>query len=190
MYYDLIRSCYLYYCYYLGSRLDLGGMLSWPSPHGDMFRRLLCHDSIAPYLISLCGEGYRMDHHPITIVQDRDSEGFVLHGGPISGHDGTPDGRFNPELQYQCRNGTIWNSLLAMSVCLTDTNADDGGFCILRGSHKLNFPVPVNFSEGLTDEFREHIHQPELKMGDVILFSEATVHGRLYLNVYILIQTQ
>jgi hypothetical protein len=27
------------------------------------------------------------------------SEGFSLHGGPISGDDGVPSGIFNPELQ-------------------------------------------------------------------------------------------
>ena len=65
--------------------MDMGGMLGWASPHGDVFRRLLCHRNIAPYLIDLCGEGYRLDHHPLVIVQDKDSEGFALHGGPISG---------------------------------------------------------------------------------------------------------
>ena len=39
----------------------------------------------APSLL-LTGEGYRMDHQPLVIAQDADSEGFSLHGGPISGN--------------------------------------------------------------------------------------------------------
>ena len=84
-------------------------------------------------------------------------------------------GNFNPELQYACRGGKIWNSLLAMSVCLCDVNAGDGGFCVVRGSHKLNFAMPDAFAIGQFGT--EHIYEPEIKKGDVIFFSEATVHG-------------
>ena len=162
-----------------GSRIDLGGMLGWEKPHGDPFRRLLVHRKLAPYITALCGEGYRLDHHPLVILQGRNSEGFSLHGGPLSGHDGVPEGRFNPELQYNCRNGSIWNSLLAMSVSLCDSDSGDGGFCVLRGSHKLNFAVPEKFSIGELKGFDDHIYQPAMKKGDVIFFSEATVHGAM-----------
>ena len=37
-------------------RLDLGGMLGWPKPHCDIFRKLLCHPKLVPYLKELCGE--------------------------------------------------------------------------------------------------------------------------------------
>ena len=49
----------------------------------------------------------------------------------------------------------------------------------MPGSHKLNFPVPDVFSNGQAAEFNEHIYCPELEPGDVVLFSEATVHGAL-----------
>jgi Phytanoyl-CoA dioxygenase (PhyH) len=162
-----------------GSRLDMGGMLGWPSPDGDMFRRLLCHRALTPYLTELVGEGYRLDHQPLVLVQGKDSEGFALHGGPISGHDGVPEGRFNPELQYRCHNGTIWNSLLAMLVFLYDSKEGEGGFCALRGSHKLNFAMYNEMTNGDAPEFNEHIYQPAVKKGDVIFFSEATVHGSI-----------
>lgn len=162
-----------------GSRVDIGGMLGWPAPDGDMFRRLLCHRELTPYLYSLLGEGYRLDHQPLVLVQDKGSEGFSLHGGPLSGHDGVPEGKFNPELQYRCHNGTLWNSLLAMSVFLVDAKAGDGGFCALRGSHKLNFAMFNEFTHGEDPEFMTHIYQPAVSAGDVILFSEATVHGSM-----------
>ena len=171
-----------------GPRIDLGGLLRWETP---MFRRLLAHPKIIPYLVGLLGYGYRMDHQPFVIIQNANSEGFSLHGGPlipsstdvsthISSHgcqDSADPGHFNPELQYSCRGGEIWNSLLAMSVCLCDANAGDGGFCVVRGSHKLNFAMPDGFANGLFG--KEHIYQPELKKGDIVFFSEATVHGAL-----------
>ena len=162
-----------------GSRQDLGGMLGWESPHGDMFRRLLAHPKVSPYLVALCGEGYRLDHQPLVLLQNKNSEGFSLHGGPLSGHDGVPEGRFNPELQYHCRNGSIWNSLLAMEVCLSDAGEGDGGFCVVKGSHKLNFSVPTAFANGQVEGFEEHVHQPAVKAGDIVFFSEATVHGAM-----------
>lgn len=41
----------------------------------------------------------------------------------------------------------------------------------------LNFPVSEVYKHGL--DFREHLHQSTTSAGDVILFSEATVHGAL-----------
>ena len=51
----------------------------------NYFFYLKAHRDITPYLISLCGEGYRLDHQPIVILQNKNSEGFSLHGGPLSG---------------------------------------------------------------------------------------------------------
>jgi len=153
-------------------RKELGCMLSWPEPHCTPFRHLLAHPRIVPYLNDLCGSGFRMDHLPLLIVQKKGGEGFHLHGGPL--HD---DGRFNPTLQYRCEKGEFYNSLLAMSVQLVDHNEGDGGFCVARGSHKMNFPMPDAFRHG--QDFQEHLYQPTTKAGDVVFFSEATVHGAL-----------
>lgn len=160
-----------------GSRIDLGGILNWKE---SIFRKLVAHPNIAPYLITLCGEGYRMDHQPFVILQNANSEGFSLHGGPVSGVDGTAADSFNFELQYHCRNGSIYNSLLAMSVCLNETKKGDGGFAVIRGSHKLNFSVPSDFANctgDMVSAFHEHAYLPVTNPGDVIFFSEATVHG-------------
>lgn len=159
-----------------GPRKDMGGMLWWEQPHCDVFRQALCHPKLVPYYTALCGEGYRLDHQPIVIAQSAGSEGFALHGGPISGADGVPEGVFNPELQYRCVGGHMWTSLLAASIQLCDHQAGDGGFAILRGSHKLNLPVPTEFANGI-GAIGEHLHQPATRAGDVVLWAEATVHG-------------
>lgn len=129
-----------------GPRCDMGGMLFWEKPHCEVFRQMLCHPKLVPYLTELCGLGYRLDHQPLVLAQDRDSEGFSLHGGPVTG-----DGRFNPTLQYRCEGGQLWTSLLAVSFQLVDHNPGDGGFCIVRGSHKLNLPMPTEFINGASD---------------------------------------
>ena len=133
---------------------------------------MLAHPKLVPLLHRMVGQGYRMDHMPLLIAQEKGAEGFSLHGGPL-----TEQGHFNPHLQYRCAQGQIWNSLLAMSVVLTPHNPGDGGFCVVRGSHKLNFPVPASMMHG--EAMAEHIYQPVTAPGDVVFFSEATVHGCL-----------
>eukprot|EP01063_Lacrimia_lanifica_P039039 TRINITY_DN8460_c0_g2_i1.p1 TRINITY_DN8460_c0_g2~~TRINITY_DN8460_c0_g2_i1.p1 ORF type:complete len:319 (+),score=117.25 TRINITY_DN8460_c0_g2_i1:59-1015(+) len=168
------------------ARVDMGGMLGWED--GGGFRSLLAHPKLVPYLHALVGEGYRMDHQPMVLLQEKASEGFSLHGGPLvpsrpgaAGPTAELDpGHLCPELQYRCTNGQMWNSLVAMSVALCDTDAGDGGFCVVKGSHKLNFAMPPEFSEFGGDG--EDVHQPVTKKGDVIFFSEATVHGALPWN--------
>jgi hypothetical protein len=132
-----------------GPRKDMGGMLWWDPPHCDVFRQVLAHPRLVPYYTALCGEGFRLDHQPLVIAQSSGSEGFALHGGPISGADGVPAGLFNAELQYRCVGGQLWTTLLAASVQLCDHSAGDGGFAIVRGSHKLNLPVPNDVADGL-----------------------------------------
>ena len=157
------------------SRTDLGGMLAWEGNHGAAFRSLLCHPKISPYLNDFLGAGYRLDHQPLCLLQEKDSEGFHLHGGPT-----TDKGGMNPELLYTSdRSGAIWTSLVGMSVALVDQGPGDGGFCVLPGSHKSQLPLPSDLRHGNSAAFREHIHVPQTKAGDVILFSEATIHGAL-----------
>merc|ERR1711939_786926 len=63
------------------------------------------------------------------------------------------------------------------SVQLSDHNPGEGGFCVVRGSHKMKFALPDAFKHGEIGS--EHLHQPTTQAGDVVFFSEATVHGAL-----------
>ena len=116
-----------------------------------------------------------MDHLPFCILQDRGSEGFDLHGGRISA-DGSELGRFEPDLAYSCINGSIYNPLLACSVQLVDHDAGDGGFVIIPGSHKANFPAPADVLTGTSSDV-DLVRQPVTQAGDVVLFSESSIHG-------------
>jgi hypothetical protein len=52
--------------------MDMGGMLHWQSPHCDLFRSVLAHPKLLPVMHALLGKGYRLDHQPIVIAQDKD----------------------------------------------------------------------------------------------------------------------
>lgn len=157
-------------------RKDLGGILEWTDT--DVFKSILDHPKLIPYFHEFCGEGYRMDHSPFIIIQDEGAEGFALHGGSID----VLSGEYNPHLAYSCIHGKIYNPLLAVSVVLSDHDRGDGGFVVVKGSHKSNFPAPISIINGelskeeLQDE-EDLLHQPVTKAGDIILFSEGTVHG-------------
>eukprot|EP01061_Rhynchopus_euleeides_P020184 TRINITY_DN3291_c0_g3_i1.p1 TRINITY_DN3291_c0_g3~~TRINITY_DN3291_c0_g3_i1.p1 ORF type:complete len:397 (+),score=131.01 TRINITY_DN3291_c0_g3_i1:124-1314(+) len=165
-----------------GPRMDMGGILDYDET--PLFRKLLAHPGLVPHLVTLLGEGYRLDHQPMLIIQNKGSEGFSLHGGPLVPSGGVPageadPGHLNPELQYRCHNGSIFNSLLAMSVALCDTEEGDGGYVVVKGSHKLNFAVPHDFATFGDADGEENVYHPKLRKGDVLFFSEATVHGAI-----------
>mmetsp|Transcript_16327 Transcript_16327/g.28919 ORF Transcript_16327/g.28919 Transcript_16327/m.28919 type:complete len:315 (-) Transcript_16327:61-1005(-) len=157
-------------------RQDMGGMLGWEKPHCEPFRNILAHPKLVPVLHDLIGEGYRLDHSPLVIQQSAGAEGFDLHGGPLNAK-----GKMNPALQYRCENGEIWNSLVAVSVQLTDQPAGAGGFCVVPGSHKSNFVTPPELMRGdcSDEDLLDVVVEPVTKAGDVIIFSEASVHGCL-----------
>lgn len=145
-------------------RFDLGGILDWAD--GGIFRDFMCNNKLVPYLHMILGKGYRLDHEPFVIRQIVGSEGFNLHGGPCR------------ELQYSVVNNEITTSLLGVSYFINSQSKEDGGFCVVPGSHKSNFSMPEEFKTGEdVDFFKNYVVPVEVNAGDVVLFSEATVHG-------------
>lgn len=154
-------------------RKDLGRVLEWGAPDSDVFKSILAHPRLVPLFHGILGKGYHMDHLPFVIAQDKGAEGFQLHGGTID----CTTGAYNPALAYSCHRDTIRSALLGCNVMLTDHNSGDGGFCVVPGSHKSNFKMPDGMVNG--EKYAEFIQQPATKAGDVVLFSEGTVHGAM-----------
>mmetsp|Transcript_25592 Transcript_25592/g.54647 ORF Transcript_25592/g.54647 Transcript_25592/m.54647 type:complete len:424 (-) Transcript_25592:892-2163(-) len=152
-------------------RMDLGRCLEWGETESRVFKSILAHPRLVPVFHGILGKGYRMDHLPMVLAQNMGSEGFQLHGGTVD----CTSGEYNPHLAYHCHHGTIRSALLGCNVILRDHNPGDGGFCIVPGSHKSNFKMPRGMIDG--EKYEEFIVQPPTKAGDVILFSEGTVHG-------------
>jgi ectoine hydroxylase-related dioxygenase (phytanoyl-CoA dioxygenase family) len=154
-------------------RKDLGRVLEWGVNDSCVFASILAHPRLVPLFHGILGLGFRMDHLPFCIIQEEGAEGFQLHGGTID----CTSGEYNPHLAYTCHHNVIRTSLLGCNVMLTDHNPGDGGFCVVPGSHKSNFKMPNGMVDG--NEYNEYIQQPVTKAGDVVLFSEGTVHGAL-----------
>ena len=164
-------------------RLDCGTMLSWDKPHCEIFRRFLAHKAVVPAINELCGKGYRLDHLPLAIIQYQEAEGFDLHGGNVD-----EKGNWQQDLSYDCRFGEIFSifprsfsglclfyplfrygriscNLLNVAIPLDATAKGDGGFVILPGSHKANFPIPDDLAkcDNLTEN--EYLLNPRLDPG-------------------------
>jgi hypothetical protein len=158
-------------------RFDCGNFLSWPdSDGGDVFRSILNHHKLGPVISEFCGRGYRLDHKPVLFVQRPGGEGFDLHGGAIC-----PDGEYNYPISYHCHANRVVCNLINVAVQLTDSPAGSGGFVVIPGSHKSNFPYPNSpqLLEKISDQFG---YQPVCKAGDAILFTEACLHGAAVRN--------
>lgn len=152
-------------------RKDLGGVLEWDGGDSKVLKSILAHPRLVPLFHGILGKGYRMDHLPFIIASDKGGEGFQLHGGTVD----CTSGEYNHHLAYTCHHGTIRSALLGCSVVLSDHDAGNGGFVIVPGSHKSNFKMPSGMVDG--ERYQEYVVQPQTKAGDVILFSEGTVHG-------------
>ena len=97
------------------------------------------------------------------IVQTQGSEGCILHGS--GRYVRPPDGlglRQSPNAWFRHENGRFSNGLMAVNIALSDVAPGDGGFCVVRGSHKLSMAVPPEVKDGLADSFAEHLHQPSM----------------------------
>lgn len=155
-------------------RFDMGGMLGWQKPHCEPFREVLCHPQVAKALAELVGVGYRLDHSPLMIAQEKGSEGHTLHGGAV-----TEAGEPAWPLAYEFRHGQMRNQLLTVCMQLTEAPKGAGGFCAVPGSHKSNYSVPPALADLADEELSEMVVQPALMPGDCLIFTEATLHGTL-----------
>ena len=139
---------------------------------GARFRDLIDPAALVPYMLELLGPKFRIDHDYCIFMQKGDHRGG-LHGGPQGG--------VFPEADhwYRYHDGTMRNGLTVFTYCLSPARRGDGGFGCIPGTHKSNFvhhiPAEVrNFSRPA-----HYVSQPEVEAGDVIIFTEALVHGTM-----------
>ena len=150
-------------------RGDLGGMLGWEKPWRNVFRLMLSHPRIVPFLNQIVGPGFRMDHSPGLITMRKGAEGCTLHGssGP----------HFDPNQYYVYRDGQMHNGLTVVAWQLSDVEEGDGGLCLIPGSHKANFACPQPIK--LWHRRQEIVRPITCRAGDAVIFTEAVTHGTL-----------
>ena len=154
---------------------------AWPrQPDDGPFRReeaitrwhprfldLLDHPRVLPVLAELIGSRLRADHDYCIFMREG-ADGQLIHGGPR---------RFETDHWYYYSDGIMRNGLTVATWALTDTGPGDGGFVCIPGSHKTNFMT--NLPDDVRNQTRapEYVVQPTLDAGDVLIFTEALMHG-------------
>ena len=144
-------------------------MLAWEEPWCQPFRDLLAHPKLIPYLNTMMGRGWKVDHGVEVLTMETGCEGLPFHGsGNVN---------FNGSRHYVYQNGRMRCGLIVCQFYLTDVNPGDGGLTVIPGSHKGNFPIPKHIPNYEAD--REIFCHIPLKAGDLVIFNEATTHGTL-----------
>ena len=138
------------------------------SAWGRPYHALIDHPTVAGYLVELVGPHFRLDHD-FCIYTLKEGVGDILHGG--EGSDERPDHWYN------YRDGVMRNGLTVVIYCLSSARDGDGGFCCVPGSHKSNFSA--NIPDDVRSYLRQphYVVQPSVEAGDVIIFTEALIHG-------------
>ena len=147
-----------------GTPAAADGMLGWPEPHREPFRRLLVHPAVVARLNELCGTRFRLDHGP-RLLAGGDGTGAELQGG------GEP---FSPAAWYHQQNGRIFASAVTAAWQL----AGEGGLCVVPGSHKAVEPAPEGVrAGGDRDAPMDVVRELPTRVGDLVLFAETITHG-------------
>lgn len=159
---------------------------AWTSPSllewGGTYIDLIDLPTIAPYLETLLGRGYRLDHDYLKIESADSKHMLYLHGGGQGA--GGPRDIVGPTDGGQCfyryNNGKFYNGLVAVAFELSDVSPESGGFACVPGSHKMNFALPEDWRISKTqDEVHECVDQVNANAGDAIIFTEACAHGTI-----------
>ena len=151
-------------------------LLEW----GGMYLDLVDIPTIAPYLESLLGVDYRLDHDYLAVITPDTPRRLYLHGGGqgAGGENdivGTTDGG---QCYFRYHDGRFFNGLVAVAFELDDVSSDDGGFACIPGSHKANIPLPEDLRQSASqDDLSSMVTKVGVSSGDAIIFTEALSHG-------------
>jgi hypothetical protein len=142
------------------TRGELHDVLGLEDPYGPVFRRILTHPRLVPYLNEILGKGFRVDHLMFLLTMDAGTEGFYMHGA--AGQD------FDPSEYYTFKNGKLYCGLSVVAVQLHDVNPGDGGFVVVPGSHKANFNAPQSLSR--FEKYQDNVRQICCRAGSAVIF--------------------
>ena len=139
---------------------------------GPASQALLDHPNALPYMVELLGPKVRIDHDYCIFMQKGGKAGR-LHGGQ------TMQGGVPGDHWYKYHDGMIRNGLTVFTYCLTHADSGDGGFGCIPGSHKSNFTVDIPAAVRCHERPAHYVRQVAVKAGDLIIFTEALVHGTM-----------
>ena len=105
-------------------------------PDGDSlpFKEMLAHPTIAPYLNTLLGQGWRLDHAPLLLTQGTGSGPGNLH------RVGGADASFDPHAYYQHSRDRMYSGLTVVAWQLVDVPEGAGGLCATAAFARILVP--------------------------------------------------
>lgn len=160
------------------SAWSASSLIEW----GGTYIDLIDIPSIKPYLETLLGTNYRLDHDYLKIDSDDSERKLFLHGGGQGAGDGATlvgptDGG---QCYYRYNNGKFFNGLVAVAFELDTVTPGRGGFACVPGSHKANLALPREWQISKTQkDIPEFVNRVAASAGDAIIFTEASLHGTI-----------
>ena len=157
---------------------------AWSAPSllemGGSYLELIDLPVIKPYLTTLLGNHFRLDHDYVKVDGAMKDRTLYLHGGGQGA--GGPKDLVGPtdggQCYYRYSNGKFYNGLVAVAFELDTVNPSDGGFACVPGSHKSNIGLPSEWRIAKTQaEMPEIVERVAVSAGDAIIFTEACSHG-------------
>lgn len=139
---------------------------------GPAFLDLLSNDRVLKMCEFLLGDWFRFDHaYGLQGSATCHRGNNNIHAGPYNNQ-----GSFH----YSWRNGRPRCGLIVFTFVLEEAAPGAGGLVFVPGSHKHNMDLAGRdvFATILGGNLSAWwVHQPALKPGDLLLFTEATAHG-------------
>lgn len=157
---------------------------AWSAPSllemGGTYLELIDLPVIKPYLTTLLGNHFRLDHDYVKVDGAMKDRTLYLHGGGQGA--GGPKDLVGPtdggQCYYRYSNGKFYNGLVAVAFELDTVKPSDGGFACVPGSHKSNIGLPSEWRIAKTQaEMPEIVERVAVSAGDAIIFTEACSHG-------------
>jgi ectoine hydroxylase-related dioxygenase (phytanoyl-CoA dioxygenase family) len=151
--------------------MDLHSLLALPLPHCLPFREMAAHPAIVQRLNWIQGPGFKLNTLGFSIVSEQGCGGQSLHAN------GTP--LWGAVNAFQLHDGRFGAGSVNVAWQLHDVDCiEDGGFCVIPGSHKASFGCPTE-DPGHPRAWADlGLTQPKVKAGDAVIFmGAATTHG-------------
>ena len=134
------------------------------------------HPKLVPLVEEVVGGSVRLEESEAIInsrnpdIDDQTLASRKKH--PTGFHRGTTPtwGCYEEENKYHC----LFVKTLAY---LTDVGPDDGGTCVIPGSHRIKWKKEDTIQAAMDDPSEELIHQIEAPAGSVLLFGESLIHS-------------
>ena len=147
-----------------------GGQWKFPVLHlGRVFWDMMTHPTVLQFCREFVGEHFRMDH---AFGVSGDAAQRQMHGGPYSSQ--------NSCFCLPIPGAGNFVGQLNIGFALTGQSVNTGGFCYVPGSH-LSSDTRAGakiLAEVYANNFNHHsIIVPTLSPGDLMVFTEALVHG-------------